>query len=142
MVPLLLPKEISMCRPSTSQGIKPSTLKTALKAINKMPSYLASAFAFVLITVSFSSSATAVSCGVCASSIFFQGQTRTLTVTLQDSGNAVQCDYLNPPISGLAPTCTYRNVDGVLTFTNTGPTLFSLPGACPSTIPLIQKTSC
>ncbi|KAF7331049.1 hypothetical protein MVEN_02445200 [Mycena venus] len=107
-----------------------------------MPSYLTSALALALVAVSFSSSAAAVSCGVCAPSIFYQGLTRTLTTQMEDTGNTVQCNYDTPPISGKNPACLYRNVDGVLTFTNTGVLLTDLPGACSSTIPVVQKTSC
>ncbi|KAF9461623.1 hypothetical protein BDZ94DRAFT_1299100 [Collybia nuda] len=87
-------------------------------------------------------SAAAVNCGVCAPTIFFQGQTRTLTLTSQRSGNQVQCNYDSPPIPGFSPGCLYRNIDGQITFTNTGPTLWSLPGACPNPITVISKTSC
>ncbi|KAJ6579567.1 hypothetical protein DFH09DRAFT_1146921 [Mycena vulgaris] len=100
-----------------------------------MPSRLTSALA--LTVLAFSSGAAAVSCGVCAPTIFFQGLTRTLTNTREDTGNTFQCTYASPPISGLAPACLYRNIDGVLTFTNTG----TLPGACPS-VQLVQKTAC
>ncbi|KAF7301026.1 hypothetical protein MIND_00666400 [Mycena indigotica] len=85
---------------------------------------------------------TAVSCGVCAPSIFYQGLTRTLTLQWQTSGNTVQCNYDTPAIPNKSPACVYRNVDGVLTITNTGPTIGSLPGACPTSVPLVQKTSC
>ncbi|KAJ7499922.1 hypothetical protein FB451DRAFT_1206976, partial [Mycena latifolia] len=88
-----------------------------------------------LILVSFSASATAVSCGVCSPTIFFIGVTLSLTVATQDSGNAVQCNYDNPPISGFNPNCVYRNVDGILTLSNTG-------GACPSSIQVVQKSFC
>ncbi|KAF9461622.1 hypothetical protein BDZ94DRAFT_1263293 [Collybia nuda] len=84
----------------------------------------------------------AVNCGVCAPTIFFQGQTRTLTLTRQGSGNQVQCNYDSPAIPGFSPGCLYRNVDGQITFTNTGATLTSLPGACPNPITLVSKTSC
>ncbi|KAJ7062858.1 hypothetical protein C8F01DRAFT_1135462 [Mycena amicta] len=87
-------------------------------------------------------SAAAVSCGVCASSIFYQGLTRTLTLQWETSGNTVQCNYDTPSIPDKSPACVYRNVDGVLTITNTGPTIGSLPGACPTTVSLVQKTSC
>ncbi|KAJ7226625.1 hypothetical protein B0H12DRAFT_240620 [Mycena haematopus] len=107
-----------------------------------MHSYLTSALALALIAVSFSSSAAAVSCGVCPTSIFYQGLTRTLTLAMQDTGNAVQCNFDTPAIAGKNPACVYRNVDGVLTITNTGPTIGSLPGACPTTVAVVQKTSC
>ncbi|KAF8173813.1 hypothetical protein K438DRAFT_1850072 [Mycena galopus ATCC 62051] len=107
-----------------------------------MPSYATSALALAFIAVSFSSSAAAVSCGVCAPSIFYQGLTRTLTLAMQDTGNAVQCNYDTPAIAGKNPACLYQNVNGVLTFTNTGASLTSLPGACLATIPVVQKTSC
>ncbi|KAJ7886180.1 hypothetical protein B0H14DRAFT_3431391 [Mycena olivaceomarginata] len=107
-----------------------------------MPSYLTSALTLALIAVSFSSSAAAVSCGVCAGSIFYQGLTRTLTVASQDTGNAVQCNYDTPPISGKNPNCVYTNVGGVLTITNTGAFIGDLPGACPTSIPVVQKSFC
>ncbi|KAJ7099848.1 hypothetical protein C8R43DRAFT_1114755 [Mycena crocata] len=100
------------------------------------------ALALALTTVSFSNSATAVNCGVCGPTIFFRSLTRTLTLMREEGSNTVQCNYDTPAISGFSPACLYRNVDGVLIFTNTGPTLTSLPGACPATIPLIQKTLC
>ncbi|KAJ7075726.1 hypothetical protein B0H15DRAFT_649753 [Mycena belliarum] len=98
--------------------------------------------AIVLAVVYFSASTSAVSCGVCNATIFFSGLTRTLTLMREEGSNTVQCNYDTPAISGFSPACLYRNVDGVLIFTNTGPTLTSLPGACPSKIPLITKTTC
>ncbi|KAJ7676156.1 hypothetical protein B0H17DRAFT_128565 [Mycena rosella] len=101
---------------------------------------LTAALAFVV--VSFTASTAAVSCGVCAPTIFYSGLNRTLTLMREEGSNTVQCNYDTPAIAGFSPGCLYRvNVDGVLTFTNTGPTLTSLPGACPS-IQLVTKTSC
>ncbi|KAJ6579677.1 hypothetical protein DFH09DRAFT_1147240 [Mycena vulgaris] len=114
--------------------------------------------AIALTVVSFSGGAAAVSCGVCSPTIFYSGLTRNLTLTREEGSNTVQCNYDTPPISGFSPGCLYRvpfvnssnmetiftspqNVDGALIFTNTGPTLTSLPGACPS-ITLVTKTSC
>ncbi|KAJ7799681.1 hypothetical protein B0H14DRAFT_2902431 [Mycena olivaceomarginata] len=93
-----------------------------------MPSRFITAAALALI--SFSTGAAAVSCGVCAPTIREEGS------------NTVQCNYDTPAISGFSPGCLYRNVDGVVIFTNTGPTLTSLPGACPATIPRVTKTVC
>ncbi|KAJ7123196.1 hypothetical protein C8R44DRAFT_785522 [Mycena epipterygia] len=101
-----------------------------------MFSRLTSTLALALTLISLSSGAAAVSCGVCAPTIFFEGLTRTLTNTRQDTDNTFQCTYATPAISGLAPACVYRNIDGGLTFTNTGS-----PGACPS-VQLVQKTAC
>ncbi|KAJ7499923.1 hypothetical protein FB451DRAFT_47497 [Mycena latifolia] len=97
--------------------------------------------ALALAVVSFSAGTAAINCGVCNSTIFYSGLTRTLTLMREEGGNTVQCNYDTPAISGFSPGCLYRNVDGVLTFTNTGATLTSLPGACPSVIPLITKTT-
>ncbi|KAJ7499927.1 hypothetical protein FB451DRAFT_1358937 [Mycena latifolia] len=104
-----------------------------------MLSRLATTVALALIA--FSARAGAVTCGVCSSTIFFQGLTRTLTLQWEDENNTVQCNYDTPAIPNMSPGCLYRNVDGLLLFTNTGPTLTSLPGACPS-IQLVQKTTC
>ncbi|KAJ7166094.1 hypothetical protein C8R46DRAFT_1097058 [Mycena filopes] len=101
-----------------------------------------SRLAAIVALIVFSSNAAAlVTCGVCAPSIFFKGLTRTLTSTMEEGSNTVQCNYNTPPISGMSPDCLYRNVDGAVIFTNTGATLTSLPGACPA-IQLVQKTSC
>ncbi|KAJ7174447.1 hypothetical protein C8R46DRAFT_1080933, partial [Mycena filopes] len=96
-------------------------------------SRLSTALALAFVVISFSSSTVAVSCGVCGPSIFFQGLTRTLTSTRQDTGNAVYYD--TPPISGIAPACVYSNVNGGLLVTNAG-------GACPSTVVVVQEASC
>ncbi|KAJ7165892.1 hypothetical protein C8R46DRAFT_1096501, partial [Mycena filopes] len=100
-------------------------------------SRLSTVVALALVVVSFSSSTVAVSCGVCGPSIFFQGLTRRLTSTRQDTGNAVQCNYETPPISGIAPACVYSNVNGglLILVTNAG-------GACPSTVAVVQEASC
>ncbi|KAJ6579697.1 hypothetical protein DFH09DRAFT_333035, partial [Mycena vulgaris] len=79
--------------------------------------------AIALTVVSFSGGAAAVLCGT------------------RDGSNTLQCNYDTPPISGSSPVCIYRDPDGALVFTNTGPTLTSLPGACPS-ITFVTKTSC
>ncbi|KAJ7740639.1 hypothetical protein B0H16DRAFT_1464862 [Mycena metata] len=100
-----------------------------------MPSYLTGALALALVAISFSSSAAAVSCAVCGPSIFFEGLTRTLTSTRQDSGNAAQCNYDTPPIAGIAPACVYPNVNGQLTVTNAG-------SACPLSVPVVQEAAC
>ncbi|KAJ7848926.1 hypothetical protein B0H14DRAFT_3867046 [Mycena olivaceomarginata] len=105
-----------------------------------MPSRLITAAALALI--SFSTGAAAVSCGVCAPTIVYAGLNRTLTLQREEGSNTVQCNYDTPAISGFSPGCLYRNVDGVVIFTNTGPTLTSLPGACPATIPRVTKTVC
>ncbi|KAJ7911120.1 hypothetical protein B0H13DRAFT_2328719 [Mycena leptocephala] len=101
-----------------------------------MPSYLTTALALAFAFVSFSSSAAAVTCAVCPSTIFYQGQTRTLTTTREDTGNTIQCSFNTPAISGFSPACLYGNVNGALTFTNTS------PNACPGTATLVSKTSC
>ncbi|KAF8902932.1 hypothetical protein CPB84DRAFT_821562 [Gymnopilus junonius] len=92
--------------------------------------------------ISFSSNAAAASCAVCAPTIVFDGLTRTLTLSREEEDNTLQCNYDTPPIEGFSPGCLYLNVDGQLIFTNTAGSLFSLPGACPSTLPLVEKTSC
>ncbi|KAF4611168.1 hypothetical protein D9613_007344 [Agrocybe pediades] len=103
---------------------------------------LRTTIALIALSLSLVTPSVAVSCGVCAPSIFFQGQTRKLTLQREEGSNTVQCNYDTPAISGFSPGCLYRNVDGVLIFTNTGATLTSLPGACPATIPLVTKTPC
>ncbi|KAJ7124437.1 hypothetical protein C8R44DRAFT_875473 [Mycena epipterygia] len=94
------------------------------------------------LALTFSAGAAAVSCGVCSPTIVYAGLTRNLTLSREEGSNTVQCNYDTPAISGFSPGCLYRNVDGVVTFTNTGPTLTSLPGACPNPIKLVTKTSC
>ncbi|KAJ7661380.1 hypothetical protein DFH06DRAFT_1467056 [Mycena polygramma] len=105
-----------------------------------MPSRLTTAVTLALL--SFSAGAAAANCGVCSPTIVYAGLTRTLTLQREEGSNTVQCNYDTPPISGFSPACLYQNVNGVLIFTNTGPTLTSLPGACPSVIPLVTKTVC
>lgn len=65
-----------------------------LSSFNKMSSRLTSALALALTLISLSSGAAAVSCGVCAPTIFFEGLTRTLTNTRQDTDNTFQCTYV------------------------------------------------
>ncbi|KAJ6579678.1 hypothetical protein DFH09DRAFT_1147242 [Mycena vulgaris] len=91
--------------------------------------------AIVALGLSFSTGAAAVSCGVCSPSIVFNGVILSLTVATQDTGNAVQCNYDTPPISGFNPNCVYGNVSGALIISNIG-------GACPSSIQVVQKTFC
>ncbi|KAJ7136081.1 hypothetical protein C8R44DRAFT_869765 [Mycena epipterygia] len=101
-----------------------------------MFSRLTSALTLALTLISLSSGAAAVSCGVCAPTIFLEGLTRTLTNTRQGSGNTFQCTYAAPPISGLVPVCVYWNNNGTFTFTNTGSS-----GTC-TPVQLVQKTVC
>ncbi|KAJ7250369.1 hypothetical protein C8J57DRAFT_1355452 [Mycena rebaudengoi] len=115
--------------------------------------------ALALTAISLAAGASAVNCGVCAPSIVYAGLVRTLTLQREEGSNTVQCNYDTPPISGFSPACLYRvyslrlqytprilnypqNVDGHIIFTNTGPTLTSLPGACPAVLTLVSKPSC
>ncbi|KAJ7618599.1 hypothetical protein FB45DRAFT_932003 [Roridomyces roridus] len=101
-----------------------------------MPSRLATIVAFALSLVSGTNAL--VNCGVCAKSIVYAGQTRTLSLgETENPGNYLQCNYDTPAIQGFNPYCVYQNVNGAFVFTNTG----SGTGACPS-ITLLQKTSC
>ncbi|KAH9475996.1 hypothetical protein JR316_0011563 [Psilocybe cubensis] len=116
------------------------------------------AAAALLTALSLATGAAAVTCAVCAPTITFSGVVRTLTLVRQESGNTVQCNYDTPAIPGFSPGCLYgvstrllkmfgngtgkvnvyldlQNVNGALIFTNAGT-------ACPSTIPLVTKTSC
>ncbi|KAJ7499914.1 hypothetical protein FB451DRAFT_1206970 [Mycena latifolia] len=94
-----------------------------------------------LALVSFSASAAAVTCGECSPTMFFDNFNRTLVLQRVEEGNAVQCDYSSQGLTNVIPYCLYRNIDGVLLITNTGPTITSLPGACPA-IKLVQMPSC
>ncbi|KAJ7197003.1 hypothetical protein GGX14DRAFT_671543 [Mycena pura] len=107
-----------------------------------MFSRLSTSVALALAIVSFAPSVSAVSCAVCPASIFYQGLTRTLTLPQQTSGNTLQCNFDTPAISGFNPACVYRNVDGVLIITDTAGSIGALPGACPTSVPVVQKTSC
>ncbi|PPQ65447.1 hypothetical protein CVT26_000099 [Gymnopilus dilepis] len=75
--------------------------------------------ALALSIVSFTSGVAAVSCAVCAPTIFFDGLTRTLTLSREEESNTLQCNYDTPAISGFSPACLYQNVNGQLIFTNT-----------------------
>ncbi|CAK5276192.1 unnamed protein product [Mycena citricolor] len=88
------------------------------------------------VALTYSSAAAAISCGVCAPTIVYAGVTRKLTLSREEgAGNIdVQCNYDSPPIPNFSPGCLYRNVDGVLIFTNAG-------NACPSVIPTVSKTT-
>ncbi|KAF8902891.1 hypothetical protein CPB84DRAFT_816935 [Gymnopilus junonius] len=55
----------------------------------------------------FSTGAAAITCAVCPSSIVFEGLTRTLTTTREDTGNTIQCAYNTPATSGFSPACLY-----------------------------------
>ncbi|KAK7676848.1 hypothetical protein QCA50_011497 [Cerrena zonata] len=68
---------------------------------------------------------TALTCAVCPPTIFFEGQTRFLTLAKEEESNTLMCDDDRPMIRGLNPFCLYANL-GSLIFTNTG-------GACPGT---------
>ncbi|KAK1225941.1 hypothetical protein PQX77_011097 [Marasmius sp. AFHP31] len=90
---------------------------------------------FVLLSLA--ALATAVSaknCAKCASTIFYSGQTRSLTFQLQSSSGTAQCNYDSPPISGFSPYCLYNNNDGSLILSNTG-------GACPSFVTIVAVPS-
>ncbi|KAJ7661389.1 hypothetical protein DFH06DRAFT_1192192 [Mycena polygramma] len=104
----------------------------------RIPILLSLAFALV----AFPTGALAVNCGVCSPTIVYAGLTRKLTLQRYEEYNTVQCNYDTPPIAGKSPGCLYRNIDGVLTFTNTGATLQSLPGACPSPIQVVSEAFC
>lgn len=84
-------------------------------------------------------------CAECPPTIVYRSLTRTVTPT-QISMNSVECMYTEPPtgISGIIPYCVYRNIDGVLTLTNTGPATnpLQMPGACPTAAAVVQKTTC
>ncbi|GLB40982.1 hypothetical protein LshimejAT787_0901970 [Lyophyllum shimeji] len=102
----------------------------------------ATTVALALTIASLSGSGAAVFCAVCPPTIFYQGLTRTLTLTKYTaSAGTVQCNYDTPAIPGKSPGCLYRNLDGQVTFTNTGATLSSLPGACPNPATVITKTT-
>ncbi|KAF9063846.1 hypothetical protein BDP27DRAFT_1451079 [Rhodocollybia butyracea] len=99
-------------------------------------SFLALAGAAILFCASAvptSDSQQTATCAVCPSSIVFEGQTRTLTLAEEETGNIIQCNYDTPAISGLNPFCVYNNIGGALVFSNTGgactsPTMVSQPG--------------
>ncbi|KAJ7912734.1 hypothetical protein B0H13DRAFT_2327081 [Mycena leptocephala] len=112
--------------------------------IAPMFSRLTTALALALALVSFSTPATAASpCGVCSPFMFFSGVNRTLTLQREEEMNTVQCDYSggNLPSPIVIPYCLYANINGAVLVTNTGPTLTSVPGACPS-IKLITGVAC
>ncbi|KAJ8081278.1 hypothetical protein PM082_007111 [Marasmius tenuissimus] len=89
---------------------------------------------FTLLSItSLASAVAAKNCAKCASTIFYSGQTRSLTSQLQSSGTA-QCNYGSPIISGFNPYCLYNNNDGSLVLTNTG-------GACPSFATVVVVSS-
>ncbi|KAI0095292.1 hypothetical protein BDY19DRAFT_917159 [Irpex rosettiformis] len=67
----------------------------------------------------------ALTCVSCPPSIVFEGVTRTLTLSREETGNTLQCNYDTPAISGFSPGCLYSNNGGTLIFSNTG-------GACPN----------
>ncbi|KAF9549175.1 hypothetical protein CPC08DRAFT_769127 [Agrocybe pediades] len=69
---------------------------------------------------------TVSTCAVCPSSITFVF-TQTLTLSRIETGNIIQCNYDNPPISGFSPTCVYDFTSGELIFEN---------ATCPSQAPL------
>jgi hypothetical protein len=60
----------------------------------------------------------------------------------QDSRLAASTEYIFCVIYRNVVLNDLQNVDGVVIFTNTGPTLTSLPGACPATITRVTKTVC
>ncbi|KAF4616797.1 hypothetical protein D9613_008252 [Agrocybe pediades] len=86
-------------------------------------------FSTLLSMPSLTLSAALASCPSCPSTITEFGTTYKLTLSREEAGNILQCNYDNPPISGFSPYCVYQNPAGQLIFSNV---------ACPSQAPLIH----
>ncbi|KAJ7465724.1 hypothetical protein FB451DRAFT_1561437 [Mycena latifolia] len=93
------------------------------------------ALAVALVSLSTGTGAVLTNCAVCSPTLFYQGITWTLLVS-PGGENAVDCHYFSPLEPNSQPTCSYREIDGHLSATNTP------RGTCPDPVPVVKKQMC